>query len=136
MFKVGDKLESMRGPCEVTDIRANVDDYPVRAEYPNGAFMLLTADGRLMRRDKYPFVWFPETGHGPEVGERPKWKPEKPTWCWVWNGRVRPFAPALRIVVELLEVEGEYTDAHGVKRGNAEPCAPEDIPEWWPEEWK
>jgi len=200
MFKVGDKLESLRGPCVVVAIEAG-RDCGVKLKYDDGTLLWVTSDGRLYPHYPHPFVWFPETGHGPEVGERPveyplvmkskksgaiieftgrtsgtvlfngnggydmghfedewvphtdarvwepcerpKWKPEKPTWCWVWNefeeDRIIRLVSACNICDDYLGAmrneDGSLSraKAHWI---NAEPCAPEDIPEWWPEEWK
>jgi len=60
-----------------------------------------------------------------------KWVPTKPTWCWVWE--VSRSSKKRRLVI------GMYKDAYSESEGGrwpvAEPCSPEDIPDWWPKEW-
>jgi len=73
-----------------------------------------------------------------EPCEKPKWRPTKPTWCWVWNDDF-PKVTLLRLVTgmqaqEYLTID---RDVQYLKEGwnNADPCDPEDIPDYWPEDW-
>jgi len=138
IFRVGDKLVSMRGECVVTDI--DYEDESMRIDYPEGGYDLLDLSGfqQIDEPSKYPFVWFPETGSPPKLGERPKWKPTKPTWCWVWD---EPNSQKmLRLVVwyddglyEALAFDNSSPISdYCVKWKNAEPCEEKYIPDWWP----
>jgi len=66
-----------------------------------------------------------------EPCEKPKWRPTKPTWCWVWDGNEMP--RVLRLIIEV--VGTEYSDASNVCWPNAEPCDESEIPSCWPKEW-
>jgi len=140
MFKVGDKLDSLRGPCVVVAIETG-RDCGVRLKYDDDDMRWVTPDGKLYPHHPHPFAWFPETGHGPEVGERPKWKPEKPTWCWVWNEFEED--RIIRLVAKYddwgyrsLCVEGSELKLYSSYWKNAEPLSGDEVPDWWPEEWR
>ena len=146
-FKVGDKLESIYGPCEVVsaikdDEHGDMFRLKILNDQTIGSYFVVKDDGALLD-GVYPIVWFPETGSPPKLGERPKWKPKKPTWCWVWNeenlytsrlvigyddvtDEQHPYI-AVRVFAETPAGEGIDRWAH------AEPCNP---PYWWPEEWR
>ncbi len=133
-FKVGDKLDSIFGPCEVVEILEG-NRYPIMTVFRrNDKTRYLTKDGKISEEDSYPIVWFPETGSPPVVGERPKWKPKKPTWCWVWDDEGDESIWPVLIRLE----DGEYvtnTPEGFMTFAKVEPCKPEEIPSWWPKEW-
>jgi len=69
------------------------------------------------------------------LSSRPKWKPEKPTWCNVWDNVKSRSTLALIVRYEECAHGFNYVAFDESAWSNAEPCATEDIPEWWPEEW-
>ena len=138
-FKLGDEIDSIYGKGTIT----HVDERSLLVSFKDGSSARLTPDGKLEPSNPYPVIWFPKTGSPPKIGERPKWKPKKPTWCWVWNeenlytsrlvigyddvgSKQRPYI-AVRAFVKTPVGEGTVRWAH------AEPCDP---PYWWPEEWR
>ena len=99
----------------------------------------VTADGKHCAQDAYPSVWHWETGKPPIVGERPKWKPEKPTWCWVRDESEDLGIQRLVIRYDAERAGYETVAPYGLSYWfwrYAEPCAPEDIPDWWPSSWR
>lgn len=141
-FKIGDKLDSIWGPCEVVGIIVHYE-YPVKIAYiDNEGYPVIEYVNYKGKKEgmPHPVVWFPETGHPPKLGERPKWRPTKPTWCLVWDedGEEKH----IRLVVDYVERDDfPYRTAfeHGQYSPQwryAEPCEPEEIPDWWPEEWR
>ena len=70
MLKVGDKVRgiSFKGVKTVTKNRTGY----FRREFPlYVGECRYTAAGLLHEGDEYPSIWLAETGHGPEIGERP-----------------------------------------------------------------
>jgi len=152
LFKPGDVVGCIwaEGPykLEASGLDGPMDrvSYPIAIRIKHGnsheSVNYLTQEGKYYASDKYPSVWHWKIGSPPVAGERPKWKPDKPTWCWVWDNGI---AKTKRLVSELTE-DGKYLAAiiiskdemtqHRMSWEHAEPCSPEDIPEWWPEDWK
>lgn len=73
-----------------------------------------------------------------EPCEKPKLEPRKPTWCWVSDNRQNS-SPRKALVVRYKETGYSkmaiYVDVNGEPWTSAEPCLPDEIPEWWPKEW-
>jgi len=138
LFKPGDKVG-----CIWDDQPHVLQDYSgMRSEYSvqlysekDGFYIQFLPDGRCSKQQHYPCIWHWETGSPPQPGERPKWKPEKPTWCMCWNDL--DDGKKLRLVVGFDDrwrhPYTTVTETHCVQYKYAEPCDP---PEWWPEEWK
>jgi len=125
-----------------------VGEPPERFEYPlyrrsreSGAvveFDSLTTGTVLDRgTSTYYFVGEPITDSRPHIDamwepcEKPKWKPTKPAWCWVWGAG--DYAKRLRLIIE--STASGYFDASNVCWPNAEPCKENEVPSYWPKEW-
>ena len=84
LFKIGDKIDSIWGEGAVVAIKKEGAEYPVMVKiFSQRGVQNLSKCGFACREDKYPSIWHKRTGTPPSVGERPKWIPTKPTWCWV-----------------------------------------------------
>ena len=130
-FKEGDKIGSIFGDGVVK--WHSMKTLTIKVE--DGREIQLLYDGRLHENDAHPVIWHRETGSPPKVGERPKWKPKRPTWCWVWDDEGNKYAWPALIRLE----DGEYvtdTPECFMTFVRVEPCKPEEIPSWWPDEWK
>jgi len=80
-----------------------------------------------------------------EPCSKPKWRPTKPTWCWVWDDCYD--ARVLLLVIKYCEhpegapSETDYNyvvynpSATRMVYRNAEPCKEDEIPNYWPREW-
>ena len=137
LFRVGDAVDSIWGEGKVTNIDLLDEVMSVRVNDGASAdrYMKLQFDGRVSIWTKHPAVWHKETGTPPKVGERPKWIPTKPTWCWVWDEDNDE--PEPRLIARYLS--GRYSCYEDVSYRcymHAEPCEESVIPKWWPKEWR
>jgi len=131
LFEVGDKVGTLWGDGVVVEV---VDDImPIKVIVDGrGCDLYFTMEGRFLLDHKHPSLWHKETGTPASVGERPKFKPTKPTWCWVGNHKN---GLSLRRLVVLCRDGIYFTPAnngecvHGYEY--ATPCEAKDIPEWW-----
>jgi len=133
LFRPGDIVgcKWAKGP-HVLEANDN-DTYPLRLSIEHWRIdAIVTAEGKEFHTDAYPSVWHWETGSPPKAGERPKWKPSKPTWCRVWNNDHTD--TYIRLIVSF--EKDTYKAVGGFSWDNAKPCLPEEIPSWWPEEWR
>ena len=132
-FKVGDLVRGIQfyGAFKLTASNVNDSEYPLWVETEQGYF-IFTEEGFIYPDNAYPSIWHAESGHGPEVGERPVWKPKVPTWCEVWdeeNQGIKRLVIAWDGLYRIMPVDGQHTT--NVFK-HAEPCEP---PSYWPKEW-
>ena len=127
MIKPGDKVRGIAFKGAVVVERGSIGNYPLLV---NG--LSYTTEGFLEREHAYPSIWLADSGHGPEVGERPVWKPTKPTPCKVWD--YSKDSSRIEVVIGYIEENNCPYKTLNTAYIHAEPCEPPA--EWnWPEEW-
>ena len=142
-FKVGDLVDTIWGEGVVTGIDTDPEnDYPIKVTISkNNDLRHFTHDGKKFPHECYPSMWHKETGTPPSIGERPKWKPEKPTWAFVWNAFEENRVIQLVVSCDKWGYRAAEVGDRKLMRTtsywkNAEPLSDSEIPDWWPEEWR